>query len=78
MKCPRCGETLASLFCPECGGETLEGSLYCGRCGKPLKVEKTETNVSERIPCPDGNCVGTINEKGVCNICGNPLIGQAV
>jgi hypothetical protein len=50
----------------------MEGSLYCSRCGKPIKMEKTEIDASERVPCPDGNCVGTINEKGVCNICGSP------
>jgi len=78
MKCPHCGEILASVVCPECGGETLEGGLYCSRCGKPARVQKVEADFSERIPCRDGNCVGTINEKGVCNICGNPLVGEAV
>jgi hypothetical protein len=24
----------------------------------------------ERIPCDDGRCIGTINEEGICNICG--------
>jgi len=28
---------------------------------------------SERILCSDGNCVGTIHEKGYCSICGKPL-----
>jgi len=28
---------------------------------------------SERILCRDGNCIGIINERGVCNICGKPL-----
>jgi len=28
---------------------------------------------SERILCSDGNCIGIINERGVCNICGKPL-----
>jgi rRNA maturation endonuclease Nob1 len=37
------------------------------------KVKKVKDDVSERILCSDGNCVGTINEKGVCNICGKPL-----
>jgi hypothetical protein len=27
---------------------------------------------AERILCSDGNCIGTINEKGFCNICGKP------
>jgi predicted amidophosphoribosyltransferase len=75
MKCPRCGETLPSVLCPECGGETLEGSLFCNQCGKPVKREK-EIDLSERIPCSDGNCVGTINEKGVCNLCGKPYSGD--
>jgi len=78
MKCPHCGETLASVICPGCGGETPEGSLYCCRCGKPTMVEKAEIDFSERIPCRDGNCIGTINEKGVCNVCGNPYVGEAV
>src|SRR4030043_1296210 len=25
---------------------------------------------SKRIPCKDGKCIGTINEKGYCNVCG--------
>ncbi len=78
MKCSHCGEPLASIVCPECGGETMEGSAYCCRCGRPIKMEKAEIiDVSERIPCRDGNCVGTINEKGVCSICGSPLAGDA-
>ena len=40
MKCPHCGETLASVLCPECGGETLEGSPYCCRCGKPTRWKR--------------------------------------
>jgi predicted amidophosphoribosyltransferase len=72
MKCPHCGETLLFVLCPECGGETPEGSLFCNQCGKPVKREKVEIDFSERIPCSDGNCIGTINEKGVCNLCGKP------
>ena len=72
MKCPHCDKTLASVLCPECGEETPEGSQYCCRCGKPIMIGKAETDLSERIPCRDGNCIGTINEKGVCNVCGKP------
>lgn len=78
MKCPHCGELLASVLCAECGGETVEGSAYCCRCGKPIKTIKVETDFSERIPCSDGNCIGTINEKGVCNVCGNAYGGQPI
>jgi hypothetical protein len=30
---------------------------------------------SERILCSDGTCTGIINERGFCNICGEPLKG---
>jgi hypothetical protein len=78
MKCPHCDKSLVSLLCPECGGETPEGSLYCCRCGKPTRTEKAEIDFSERVPCRDGNCVGTINDKGVCSICGSPYIREGV
>lgn len=78
MKCPHCGETFPSLSCPKCGGGVPEKSLFCCWCGNPMKVQEEakagegETDFSERIPCGDGNCIGTINEKKVCNICGKP------
>jgi hypothetical protein len=31
---------------------------------------------SERIPCSDGKCIGIINERGVCNICGKSFRGE--
>jgi hypothetical protein len=31
---------------------------------------------NERILCSDGNCIGTINKKGICNICGKPQTGE--
>ena len=74
MKCPHCNEILPFILCPECGGETVEGSLYCCRCGKMIKKEE-KVDFSERTLCSDGNCIGTINEKGICNICGKPYTG---
>ena len=29
--------------------------------------------MDDRIPCSDESCIGIINEKGICNICGKPL-----
>ena len=78
MKCPHCGETLPLIYCQECGEETLEGGHYCCQCGKPIKKERAEIDFSERIPCVDGNCIGTINEKGVCNVCEKPYTGERV
>jgi hypothetical protein len=85
MKCPHCGEALPSALCPECGEETPEKSRYCCGCGRPVKAEDMkvvkemksgEDSFSERVLCSDGNCIGIINEKGVCNICGKPFAGQ--
>ena len=83
MKCPHCGEALPSILCPECGEETPEKSHYCCGCGRQVKAEerekdkereKGEDDFSKRILCGDGNCIGVINEKGVCNVCGKPLL----
>jgi len=72
MRCPQCETLLPFILCEVCGGETPEGSHYCCQCGHPLSREETEKSFSERIPCVDGTCIGTINEKGVCSICGKP------
>ena len=74
MKCPHCDGMLSFVVCPECRGETPEGSLYCCRCGKMIRKEE-KVDFSERTLCSDGNCIGTINEKGICNICGKPYTG---
>ncbi len=78
MKCPHCNEVLPFILCPECKEEVPEKSRYCCGCGNPIAVEAEETDSSERELCSDGNCVGTINEKGVCNICVKPNHGEPV
>ena len=72
MECPRCGEALPFLVCPECKQEIPDKSLYCCWCGNPVKKEKVEVDFSERVPCSDGSCIGTINDNGACSICGKP------
>jgi len=72
MKCPHCEGILPSIKCEFCGGETPEESIYCYLCGNLIKRESPKIDISERIPCSDGNCVGTINEDGVCSICKKP------
>jgi hypothetical protein len=76
MKCPRCNEILPFILCPECGGETPEGSLYCCRCGRRMVKKEEGDDFSERIPCSDGSCIGTINDGGFCNICKKPYTGE--
>lgn len=78
MECPHCHQVLPSLVCSECGLETPEGSLFCFQCGRPVKREvpgDEESDFSERVLCSDGNCIGVINERGICNICGKPYVG---
>ena len=74
MKCPHCNERLPFIPCPECNGEIPEKSLYCCWCGNRMKVVEEKVDFSERTLCGDGNCIGTINEKEICNICGKPYI----
>ena len=77
MKCPHCGEALPILLCSECGAEAPAGSLYCCQCGSPVRKEEGEkVDSAERTLCSDGNCIGTINENGICNICGKPTAGE--
>jgi hypothetical protein len=75
MECPHCHHALPFLLCSECGSQTPEGSLFCFKCGKPVKhaeSKEKEMDVSERVLCSDGNCIGVMNERGVCNVCGKP------
>lgn len=72
MNCPQCGVTLPFIPCPECGGEIPEKSDYCCWCGSLIPTEMGEAALADRKLCSDGNCVGTINEKGICNVCGKP------
>jgi hypothetical protein len=42
---------------------------------KHEESREKEIDVSERILCSDGNCIGVMNEQGVCNVCGKPYAG---
>ena len=84
MKCSHCGQSLGNRSCLHCQAEVLEESLYCHRCGRPLQVAGPEvspggeeTDFSKRILCSDGNCIGVINEQGICKVCGKPYTGEA-
>ena len=84
MKCSHCGQSLGARSCPDCRAEVLEESLFCHRCGRALEAaplqppgESEETDFSRRILCSDGNCIGVVNEQGVCKVCGKPYAGEA-
>jgi len=65
------------MECRSCMKEVPEESRYCMYCGTLLETSDTadaeEVFVSfeDRIPCSDGNCIGTI-ENGKCTVCGKP------
>ncbi len=83
MRCSHCGQSLGDRSCPVCRAEVLEGSLFCHRCGRSLEaaaspppVEGEEDDFSKRILCSDGNCIGVVNEQGLCKVCGKPYSGE--
>ncbi len=79
MECPHCHQTWPSLVCQRCGGETPEESLYCCKCGSRIEKARPreEDDFSNRQLCSDGTCIGVINEKGVCNVCGKAYAGES-
>jgi len=84
MKCPHCGQNLAAGSCASCGSEVFEESLFCHRCGsklekpesRPKTVEGEEPDLSRRILCSDGTCIGVVNEQGFCKVCGKRYTGD--
>jgi len=81
MKCSHCGQTISTRKCPSCDAFVLEESLFCQRCGLKLErpvpeqsspEEGEDVDFSKRILCSDGTCIGVINAKGVCKVCGKP------
>lgn len=80
MECPHCHQSLPFLTCSACGKEMPAESRYCNQCGvqtERITQEKAEEkdDFLDRKLCSDGTCIGIINEKGVCNICGKSYAG---
>lgn len=69
MQCPYCGAELAATACPACGSDNLPEALFCSHCGAQLTLD-TPPDLADRVLCPDGACLGTLNEHGECSYCG--------
>lgn len=69
MQCPHCGADLETRPCPHCGAPTLMEGSFCCHCGQPLETE-LPPDLADRVLCPDGACIGILNEDGVCSACG--------
>jgi len=84
MKCSHCGQLISGRICPACGAEILPESLFCHRCGVKLENPAAESSppeeggidFSKRILCSDGTCIGVVDEKGICKVCGKPYTGK--
>ncbi len=83
MKCPHCGQSLTTQSCPSCRAETFAESLFCHRCGFALSnhppaapAGEEPIDFSKRILCSDGTCIGVVDEKGFCKVCGKPYQGE--
>ncbi len=82
MQCAHCGKPLETRPCPSCQIETLKEALFCHRCGARLEAfvsspnpspgAQGEEDLSQRILCRDGTCIGVVNEQGFCKVCGKP------
>lgn len=69
MQCPHCGGDLTLAACPHCGGETLPDGNFCCQCGASLETE-APPDLANRVLCPDGACIGILNDQGECSVCG--------
>ena len=78
MLCDQCSKEMETVVCSQCKGEIANLGPFCYLCGKELETrvqspeDPGEFDLSDRVPCSDGSCVGIINEKGVCGTCGKP------
>lgn len=89
MRCPQCGKVIAvdplkTVFSRKMKGYPISKKhtkdlLGLDSSPKEKKMEEEgETDYSNRILCSDGNCIGVINEHGVCNVCGKPPIKKTM
>jgi hypothetical protein len=83
MVCEKCASEFGTLLCTHCGMTVIKLGTYCYECGKAFEVtsDKTEESdgldLSTRILCSDGTCIGVVDEKGVCKTCGKPYVPES-
>jgi hypothetical protein len=84
MICEKCGQECSTVTCSACGESILRLGLFCYLCGARLASENMENqpveeqdDLSSRVLCSDGACIGVINEKGVCKVCGKPYTPES-
>jgi hypothetical protein len=85
MVCEKCGQDVETTACGKCGTSVLKLGPFCYHCGGKLEDQQvqagstasgSEDDISTRILCCDGTCIGVINEAGVCKVCGKPYVPE--
>jgi hypothetical protein len=78
MLCEQCLKEVETATCGHCGTVVLQLGSFCYSCGKELVAvpsangETEDVDFSSRVLCSDGACIGVVNEKGFCKVCGKP------
>ena len=72
-------DSTATKVCPQCAEEVKAAAKICRFCRyefPPTEVNALKKSIG-RIPCSDGNCIGTISENGVCRVCGKQYMPKS-
>jgi predicted amidophosphoribosyltransferase len=82
MLCEKCAGEAEHTTCTHCGKEVARLGPYCYVCGNELTdrtdhQEQEHDDLSNRILCSDGTCIGVIDEKGFCRECGKPYTPES-
>jgi hypothetical protein len=82
MKCETCEADIETILCSNCGAAIISLGPYCYLCGtgigrKEEEMEEDGIDFSDRILCSDGTCIGVIDEKGLCKVCGKPYMPES-
>jgi hypothetical protein len=92
MLCESCARNIETVTCAACGGEIARLGPFCYACGASLDEAEPildalfpeadaaggeEVDFSSRILCSDGACIGVVDERGVCKVCGKPYVPES-
>jgi hypothetical protein len=81
MEAEKGEEEVESVTCGTCGQTVMRLGPFCYLCGRALDGQgdagqtegsADEIDFSNRLLCSDGACIGVIDERGVCKVCGKP------
>lgn len=81
--CETCSREFEKTACPHCKEDIFRFGAYCYLCGgelageSPVTEEPADDDFSRRVLCSDGTCIGVIDEKGICKVCGKPYKAES-